>query len=42
MHLLHNLLLSVAQCGFTFTAIHAPEVDNKVADAISRFRWQEF
>lgn len=41
-HLLHNLLLSAACCGFTFTAIHVPGVDNKVADAISRFCWQEF
>ena len=42
MHLLRNLLLSVVCCGFTFTAIHVPGVDNKVADAISRFLWQEF
>ena len=42
MHLLRNLLLCAARCGFTFTAIHVPGIDNKVADAISRFRWQEF
>ena len=42
MHLLHDLLLLVECWGFTFTAAHVPGVDNKIADAISRFRWQEF
>ena len=41
MHLLRGLLLS-ARWGFTFTAAHVPGVENKIADAISRFRWQEF
>ena len=42
MHLLRDLLLSAARWGFTFTAAHVPGVENKIADAISRFRWQEF
>ena len=42
MHLLHHLLLSTVRWGFTLTAAHVPGVENKIADAISRFRWQEF
>ena len=42
MHLLRDLLLSAARWGFTFTAAHVPGVENKIADAISRFHWQEF
>ena len=42
MHLLCDLLLSVAGRGFTFTAVHVPGVQNKIADAISHFNWQEF
>ena len=42
MHLLRDLLLSAARWRFTFTAAHVPGVENKIADAISRFRWQEF
>ncbi|CAH3040493.1 unnamed protein product [Porites lobata] len=42
MHLLRDLLLSAARWGFTFTAAHVPGVENKSADAASRFRWQEF
>ena len=41
MRLLRDIL-SAVHCGFTFTAIHVPGVDNKVADTISRFHWQEF
>ena len=41
MHLLRDLLLSVCW-GFTFTAAHVPGVENKIADAISCFCWQEF
>ena len=41
MHLLRDLP-SAAHWGFTFTAAHVPGVENKIADAISRFRWQEF
>jgi len=41
MHLC-DLLLSAARWGFTFTAAHVSGVENKIADAISRFRWQEF
>ena len=42
MHLLRDLLLSAARWGFTFTAAHIPGVENKIADAISRFCWQDF
>ena len=42
MHLLRGLLLSAARWGFTFTAAHVPGVENKIADAISRFCWQDF
>ena len=42
MHLLCDLLLLAARWGFTFTAAHVPGVENNIADAISRFCWQEF
>ena len=42
MHLLRDLLLSAARWGFTFTAAHISGVENKTADGISRFHWQEF
>lgn len=41
-HLLYDLLLSATRCGFTFSSAYVPGVQNSVADAISRFRWQEF
>ena len=42
MHLLRNLLMSAAYFGFTFCAQHVPGVENKIADALSRFQWQSF
>lgn len=39
MHLIRDLLLSAVHRGFTFSAVHVLGVQNKVADAISRFRW---
>ena len=42
MRLLRDLLLSAAQFNFTFTSVHVPGIQNKIADAISRFHWQEF
>ena len=42
VHLLRDLLLSAARWGFTFSAAHLPGVDNKGADAVSRFRLQGF
>ena len=42
MHLLRDLLLLAARWHFSFSSAHVPGVDNKVADAISRFHWQEF
>lgn len=42
MHLLCQLLLTAAVFGFTFTAQHMAGVQNNIADALSRFHWQEF
>ena len=42
MHLLRDLLFSAARWGFTFSAAHVPGDENIIADAISRFLWQEF
>ena len=42
MRLLRSLLVVVAHYSFTFSAQHVPGVTNQVADALSRFRWQEF
>ena len=42
MHLLRNLLLSAARDSFSFSAQHIPGVFNQIADALSRFRRQEF
>ena len=33
---------SATRWAFTFTAAHVPAVEKKIADATSRFRWQEF
>lgn len=40
--LLHYLddFITAARRGFTFSAVHVLGVQNKVADAIFRFRWQ--
>ena len=44
MRLLRSLLLAAARYSFTFFAQHVPGVTNQlqVADALSRFCWQEF
>ena len=42
MHLLRLLLSAAARFNFAFTALHLPGVHNSIADALSRFRWQEF
>ena len=42
MHLLRNLLFSAACHSFSFSAEHVPGVNNQLADALSRFHWQEF
>lgn len=42
MHLMRNLLMSAAYFGFTFHAQHVPGLQNKIADALSRFQWQTF
>ena len=42
MQLLRHLLSAAARHNFTFTAIHLPGIHNSIADALSRFRWQEF
>ena len=40
--LLRSILLSAARYSFSFAAQHVPGVNNQLADALSRFRWQEF
>ena len=42
MRLLRSLLLAAARFNFSFSSLHIPGVDNSIADALSRFRWQEF
>ena len=42
MHLLRNLLLVAARHNFSFSARHIPGVNNVIADALTRFNWQEF
>ena len=42
MHLLRHLLFSAARCQFSFSSAHIPGIENSIADALSRFRWQEF
>ena len=41
MRLLHRLL-SATRHSFSFSAQHVPSVNNQIADALSRFRWQDF
>lgn len=40
--LVRKLLLAAARFSSTFTAQHVPGVHNQIADALSRFHWQEF
>ena len=42
MRLLHSLLFSAARHSFSFSSQHVPGVNNQLADALSRFNWQEF
>ena len=42
MQLLRSLLLSAARHSFSFSARHVPGVNNQIADALSRFCWQDF
>ena len=41
MRLLRHLLLSAARHSFSFSAQHVPGVNNQLADALSRFHWQD-
>ena len=42
MRLLGHLLVSAARFNFSFASCHIPGVFNSIADALSRFHWQEF
>jgi len=42
MCLLRHLLSAAACFKFTFTSQHIPGIHNNIADALSRFHWQEF
>ena len=42
MCLLRHLLASAARFNFSFASQHVPGVRNCIADALSRFHWQEF
>ena len=42
MHLLRHLLASAAHYDFFFSSQHVPGIHNGIADALSRFHWQEF
>ena len=42
MQLLRSLLLTAAHHSFSFSARHVPGVNNQIADALSRFHWQDF
>ena len=42
MRLLRHLLSAAARFNFTFTSQHIPGIHNNIADALSRFHWQEF
>jgi len=40
--LLHLLLSAAARFNFSFTSQHIPGIHNNIADALSRFHWQDF
>ena len=42
MRLLRSLLFSAARHNFSFSSQHVSGVSNQLADALSRFNWQEF
>ena len=42
MQLLRKLLSSAARFNFSFAAQYLPGAHNNIADALSRFNWQEF
>jgi len=42
MRLMRSLLLAAARFNFSFSSQHIPGVHNSIADALSRFNWQEF
>ena len=42
MRLLCGLLFSVAHHSFSFSSQQVPGINNQLADALSRFNWQEF
>ena len=42
MHLLRSLLTAAVRFNFTFVAEYLPGKQNLIADALSRFHWQDF
>lgn len=42
MRLLQSLLFSAIHHSFSLSSYHVPGVSNELADALSRFNWQEF
>lgn len=42
MKLVRSLLMCAARSNFCFKAQHLPGVENEIADALSRFNWQDF
>ena len=42
MNLIRHLFIVTTQCNFSISAIHVPGKSNGIADALSRFRLQEF
>lgn len=42
MHLLRDLVLPATRFSFSYSVKHVPGLHNEIADALSRFLWQEF
>jgi len=42
MQLLRSLLLAASRHSLSFSALHVLGINNQIADALSRFHWQDF